>query len=239
MNFIKGGTVKNHSSRSLLRNLYFQPGTTKFLVTPSIEIAKKYFGGIYARASLTAISFIALIGTTTLGQTQAFLDNFNRATLTSGAPTTYSITVTAGDGGASINTGSFLELTNDASAATNADGIVYASGMTQDFSGTYNQMLHSNTCTIEWTFNYRYNRTTNPSGLAASNYGTAIILAISNGVFTGAGAGNGYAIVFGSSGTPDPIRLVKFAGGLTGTITNIISSGNNDISAVNNYVSVP
>jgi len=38
--------------------------------------------------------------------------------------------------------------------------------------------------------------------------------------------------------TPDPIRLVKFSGGLTGTITTIISSGNNDISAANNYVSV-
>ncbi len=230
--------MKRYYSLFLSRNLYFQPEAEKFLAATDIETAKKSIRGIYAWAGLVAIFLFAFIGTKAMGQTQVFFDNFNRANLTSGTPTTYSITVTAGDGGASINTGSFLELTNDASSATNGDGIVYVSGMTQDFLNTYNQTLHLNTYNIEWTFNYRYNRTTNPSGLAASNYGTAIILGISNGIFTGTGAGNGYAVVFGSSGTPDPIRLVKFAGGLTGTITNLISSGNNDISAVNNYVSV-
>jgi hypothetical protein len=230
--------MKRYHSRSLFRNISIQPQTAKYQPAPNNNTTKNFFGVICARISLTAIFLIMLICTKASGQTQAFLDNFNRAAFTSGAPTTYSLTITAGDGSASINAGSFLELTNDASAAANVDGIVYTAGITQDFTGTYNQVLHSNTSNIEWTFNFRYNRTTNPSGLAASNYGTAIILAISNGVFTGAGAGNGYAVVFGSSGTPDPIRLVKFAGGLTGTITNIISSGNNDISAVNNYASV-
>ena len=230
--------MKLYHSRSLLRNIFFQPQTIKDQPAPNIDNTKNSFGVICTRTGVTAMVLVALIGTKASGQTQVFSDNFNRVALTLGAPTTYSITVMAGDGGANINTGSFLELTNDASAAANVEGIVYASGLTQDFAGTYNQMLHSNTCIIEWTFNFRYNRTTNPSGLAASNYGTAIILANSNGVFAGAGAGNGYAVVFGSSGTPDPIRLVKFTGGLTGTITNIISSGNNDVSAVNNYVSV-
>ena len=173
-----------------------------------------------------------------LDRLKSFLDNFNRDSLTSGAPTKYSITVTAGDGGAFINAGSFLELSNDTSSAANKSGIVYVSGLTKDFSGTYNTILDSNHCNIEWLFNFRFNRKTNPSGLSAGSYGTAIILGISDSVFTGAGAGNGYAIVYGNSGTPDPIRLVRFSGGITGTITNIISSGINDIDTVNNYVSV-
>ena len=230
--------MKRYYSRSFYRNFYLQQPSTKYLLIQNICAGLKFIVGFFARVGLTTLFLFALIGTNALGQTQVFLDNFNRAILNSGTPTAYSITVTNGDGGAVINTGSFLELTNDASAATNADGIVFVSGMTQDFLSPYSQTLHSNSSTIEWTFNFRYNRTTNPSGLAASNYGTAIILAISNSVFAGTGAGNGYAVVFGSSGTPDPIRLVKFSGGLTGTVTNIISSGSNDISNVNNYVSV-
>jgi hypothetical protein len=187
---------------------------------------------------LDAIVLLLLHCPVILAQIQAYNDNFNRISLASSAPTTYSVTVTAGDGGAGIISSSYLELTNDASGTANGDGIIYVSGLTQDFLGTYNQTLHANTNTLEWTFNFRYNRASNPSGLAASNYGTAFILANSNNVFAGTGAGNGYAVVFGSAGTPDPIRLVKYSGGLNGTITNIISSGTNDISVVNNYVSV-
>ncbi|RPI01032.1 MAG: T9SS C-terminal target domain-containing protein, partial [Ignavibacteriae bacterium] len=189
-------------------------------------------------ALFASIGLITLTATHSFAQGQAFLDNFNRLTLTASAPTTYSTTITPGDGGASITSGTFLELTNDTSAAANADGIVYVAGLTQDFSSGYDQSLQSNNCIIEWTFNFRFNRSSNPSGLNSGSYGTAIILACSNGIFTGAEAGNGYAVVFGSSGTPDPIRLVRFSGGLSGSMINIISSGNNDISAVNNYASV-
>jgi hypothetical protein len=230
--------MKHHYSLFLLKILDLRPQVSNYYTTTLIDTAEKTFWGISARASQKVLVLIAFVATTMASQTQVFLDNFNRSTLTSETPTTYSTTVTAGDGGASINSSSFLELTDDATSNANLDGIVYTSGLTQDFLSPYNQTLHSNNFPIEWTFNFRYNRTTNPSGFAAGNYGTAIILAISNEIFIGSGAGNGYAVVFGSSGTPDPIRLVKFTGGVTGTLTNIISSGTNDISALNDFVSV-
>ena len=218
--------------------MHTRPQTAYYQMLTGFDAAEIKLQGIFTRGSLILLFLLTCYCTDVFAQTQVFSDNFNRISFTAGAPTTYSITVTAGDGGANINSSSFLELTNDGSAAANLDGIVYVTGSIQDFSNPYSQILHSNTCPVEWTFNFRYNRTSNPSGLAASNYGTAIILACSNEIFAGTGAGNGYAVVYGSSGTPDPIRLVKFTGGLNGTVTTIISSGNSDISAVNNYVSV-
>ena len=181
---------------------------------------------------------LASSGTLAVGQTQVFFDNFNRTALNTGSPTTYFVTVTGGNGGVDITSDSCLELTNDISADTNSNGVVYVSGLTQSFSSTYNQTLHADTAAVEWTFNFRFNRSSHPSGMSPGSYGTAIILASTNGIFIGANAGNGYAIVYGGSGTPNPIRLVKFSGGLTGTLTTIISSGVSDISAVNNYASV-
>lgn len=179
---------------------------------------------------------VVLLGARGGGQTAVFLDDFNRSSLTTGAPTTYATTVTAGDGGASIVSSSFLSLTNDATAAANGNGITYVSGLTTDFAAPYNTTLSANGGVVEWTFNFRYNRTTNPAGFTAGNYGTAIILAASSASFHN--AGNGYAIAYGNASTPDPIRLVRFTGGLTGTVTTIISSGTDDIAAVNNFVSV-
>ena len=51
--------------------------------------------------------------------TTLFTDDFNRVSLTTGAPTTYLTSVTAGDGGASLVSSQFLRLTNDATAAAN------------------------------------------------------------------------------------------------------------------------
>lgn len=188
------------------------------------------------RNILFAAACLALIGTGGWGQTQVFLDDFGRSSLITGAPTNYSTTVTAGDGGASTVSNSFLSLTNDATAAANANGITYVSGLTSDFLPPFSTTLSANPGVVEWTFNFRYNRTTNPAGFTAGNYGTAIILASSSASFHD--AGNGYAIAYGNASTPDPIRLVRFTGGLTGTVTTIISSGTDDIAAVNNFVSV-
>ena len=240
-NFIKRASIVQFHSLPYLGDFFHRLYIRQFRMITNINATKNSLFEKILRALVrggqTATFLFTIMNTTAWGQSQAFLDNFNRLTLISEAPTTYSITVTTGDGGAFINSNSYLELTNDNSGTDNINGIVYVSGLTQDFSGT-NQMLHSNTQIIEWTFNFRYNRASNPSGLSAGSYGTAIILGSSNGIFTGTDAGNGYAVVYGNSGTSDPIHLVRFSGGLTGTITNIISSGTNDIVNVNNYVSV-
>ncbi|MBI2967494.1 MAG: T9SS type A sorting domain-containing protein [Bacteroidetes bacterium] len=169
------------------------------------------------------------------GQTVVFIDDFNRASVSPGGTPSMTYTTTSpssGCGASSINSSSFLELTNCATA-----GRVFVTGTLSTFSCPFSGTLSSNPGLITWTFNFRYNRTTNPSGFGSTSYGVAIALAASSSDLMTA---NGYAIAYGNSSTPDPIRLVKFASGLDldGNITNIISSGASDISAVNNYVSI-
>jgi hypothetical protein len=185
---------------------------------------------------LILFCFSSVSSTYLLAQIIVFQDNFNRASLTTGSPTTYSTNITAGDGGASIFGSLFLELTNDATIALNANGRVYVTGLISSFTAPYNTTLNLNPGLITWTFNFRYNRTTNPSGFDLGNYGLAVILCSDVADLTIA---NGYALVYGQTGTIDPIKLVSFANGLDGNanLTDIISSGINDISAVNNYVS--
>ncbi|MBL8010161.1 MAG: hypothetical protein JNJ64_06100, partial [Flavobacteriales bacterium] len=98
----------------------------------------------------------------------------------------------------------------------------------QNTPGTYNTTLTNNTCTMTWAFNMRQSRT-DPSGFAAGNYGVAVVLAGTNSDLT---QGNGYAVVLGNSGATDPLRLVRYTGGLdtNANIQNILSAsdfGNN------------
>jgi|GEM_PF-1694287 len=172
------------------------------------------------------------------GTTTVFSDDFNRASFSpGGTPSmTYTTTVTAGDGGASINSSTFLELTNDASGTANASGIVYTTGPLSTYSSPFTGILSSNAGLVTWTFNLRFNRASsnNPANPASGAYGEAIVLAGSSSTLT---SGTGYAIVYGNSLTPDPIRLVSYSAGV-GTNTNIISSGVSDIANTNNYASV-
>lgn len=184
------------------------------------------------------VAAVAFISAVAKGQTTVFSDNFNRASLTTGAPTTYTTTVTAGDGGASINGSSFLEITNDSSGTANANGITYISGQISSFSSPFSSTsLASNSGVITWTFNLRFNRASsnNPAQVASGAYGVAVVLAGTNSSLA---AGSGYAIYYGNSGTPDPIRLATYSGGVAGTVTNVITSGASDITNTNNYASV-
>ncbi|MBB6052168.1 hypothetical protein [Armatimonas rosea] len=185
--------------------------------------------------SLLALLLIAFCRYDALAQV-LFRDDFNRAALTVGAPTTYTTTVTSGDGDASIVGGSFLQLTNDGTAAANASGRVWVAGQTMSFSG-FSPTLSSNAGALSWSFNARYNRTTNPGGFDANLYSMAVILGATSSDLTTA---NGYAIAYGNAGAPDPIRLVRFTGGLDAdaNLTTLISSGASDLAAVNDYFSV-
>lgn len=114
------------------------------------------------------------------------------------------------DWGARIDN-NILELTNTASDAANANGWVYANtGLAS--TGNFNTTLSNSAGLVTWTFNMRQFRT-NPAGFNDTNsYGAAFVIGSTS--TTVASEGDGYAIVLGNSGTPDPIRFVSFTGGI-------------------------
>ena len=162
--------------------------------------------------------------------TPFYADTFNRATL-AGGPFAYTTTVTAGDGGASVILNDLLQLTNDASGTIQASGSVYVTTPTSAF-GPFSQNLHANSGPLSWVFNMQQIRP-NPSGFASGNYGAAFILGATSSTIPTA---NGYAVLVGNSGAPDPIRLVRFTGGLNGTTVVIAQDGAQDAGF--NYWSV-
>jgi trimeric autotransporter adhesin len=149
-----------------------------------------------------------------------FVGNGGTLSAPSGYNNTWKTTVTAGDGGAQIN-GSQLVLTNDRGTDDNDRGRVFVSRSTSDFQSPYRSTLSSNIDTVSWTFNMRQIRA-NPGGFNANGYGVAFVLGASSDNFLTA---NGYAVIVGSNVNPEPVRLVRFAGGLdlNANFTNIVS----------------
>jgi len=145
-----------------------------------------------------------------------FSDNFSvsqgSSFTTSGVIGTspWSVSRSGDDYGARIDNG-ILELTNDASAAANPAGWVFASINTTSFGSPYNPTLSSNADVVTWTLNMRQIRT-NPSGFNPTLYGVAFVIgSTSTNIAT---AGDGYALVLGDSTAGDAIRFVSFTGGL-------------------------
>ena len=150
------------------------------------------------------------------------LDNFNRAnsntigtTPTSPTSLTWTETETVSGTGAVILSN---QLKMSSSTAGREFAYVNLSGLSN-----YPVTLSTATGLMTWAFNMKHTRPT-PSGFAGTNYGIAFVLAKSNTDLT---TGTGYAVVHGNSGTPDPIRLIKFSGGLTSNtgLTDIVSGG--------------
>jgi len=180
---------------------------------------------------LLVLGMSALKGFT---QTTVFSDDFNRATLSPGGvpANTYTSTLASN---VTATLGTFLRVGSGTAAPPN--GVSYISGSNSLFSGPFNTVLSANTGAVTWTFNFRWNRASsnNPATPASGAYSSVIVLAGSSATLT---SGTGYAIVYDSVGTPDPIRLVSYSGGITGTLTNICSSGVNDLAFTNNFASV-
>jgi trimeric autotransporter adhesin len=189
------------------------------------------FRGFIKRLSFFTIAayFVMITSTSAWGQTIVFQDDFSTNTsityTTAGAinGSAFNVTRSGTDWGARRNTSpAQMELTNDASAAGNANGWVFASTATGSFSSPYNTTLSSNPGQVTWTFNMRQIRT-DPAGFnTTSSYGLAFILGTTS--TTASNNGNGYAVVLGGGSATDPIRLVRFTIGLQGTINDIISS---------------
>ncbi len=167
---------------------------------------------------LPVLAAASLATVASFGQTTVFSDNFDRATLAGG---TYTYTTTAGgDGGASVAS-NILVLTNDSSGTANTAGRTYVTVPLASFSAPFASTLSANAGVVTWSFNMRTSRTS-MSGFDNTNYGIAFVLAGTSSDFT---AGNGYAIAIGNGSTPDPLRLVRYTGGVdaNANLTNIIT----------------
>ena len=177
---------------------------------------------------LVSLALAAMSVTSVAHGVTVFSDNFNTSTGSGfdtdgaiGNSTVWSLTRSGTDFGASISNG-VLTITNDATTANNASGWGFVSTATSNFLSPFSSTLSSFDGAVDWSFNMQQIRS-DPAGFGSGSYGVAFVLGSTS---TNVNAsGNGYAVVLGNGGSTDPVRLVKFTGGLSGTLTDIISAG--------------
>ena len=151
-----------------------------------------------------------------------FVDNFTRASVSPGGVPSIAYTSTVTNlGNIGIGTGIFLRMRSDATLTT---GRLYTmSTYTLVGNPNFYSQLNLNPTIVNWSVNVRNNYNAILDGFDSGLFGQAVILA-SNGsdVLTN---GNGYALVYGGSGTRQ-WRLVSFTGGLqaNANITTILST---------------
>jgi hypothetical protein len=194
-------------------------------------------GAHFALGRVLAVLLVAVGCPPASGQTTVFSDNFNRASLTGGAPASYTTTVTAGDGGASIVGSSYLQLTNSATGGNGA-GRVFVTAPTSAYGGGYNTTLSANAATsIDWTFNMRYAPQSQGGGFNSGKPGLAFVLGATGSDLTTA---NGYAVTIGHNGQSDRIQFERFANGIVSdaSLTAVVAAGTANLSGVTNYASV-
>jgi hypothetical protein len=197
-----------------------------------------------AMKKLTAAGMlVALLGAgAARGQTIVYSDDFSvsqgASYTTSGAIGTspWSVARSGDDWGARID-GGVMTLNNDATAAAQANGWVYAHRQLSD-SGPFNTIFSSSVGTMTWSFNMQQART-NPAGFSPGSYGVAYVIGTSSTLV--ATQGSGYAVVLGNTGTPDPVRFVSFTGGLSSlgaAATSLISAAGDLSNPTNSHMSI-
>jgi uncharacterized protein YjdB len=101
------------------------------------------------------------------------------------------------------------------------DGHAQTTAPLSGYSAPFNTTLSANLGLVTWTFNMR--TTDTGTGLATNQNNAAVIIAATSPAVDA--AGSGYAVTFDPSvGNGRGVRLVRYTGGLTGTVTTIISS---------------
>ena len=95
----------------------------------------------------------------------------------------------------------------------------------------YETVLDDGGSTYEWLFNMKQTRPS-PSGFGSNTYVAAVILGSDANDFQNSGA-DGYAVIIGNGGSPDPVKLVRFTGGLTSNsnVTDVAVSSETDADA--------
>jgi hypothetical protein len=146
--------------------------------------------------------------------------------------------VTAGDGGAGIAAGSFLQLTNDATASPNGAGRVFVTAPTASYGPGYNATLSANAVNaIEWTVNLRYAPQGQAGGFANGKPSLAVVLGATGPDLTTA---SGYALAIGHNGQSDRIQLDRFTGGLVAdaNLTTVVAASTANLAGASDYASV-
>ena len=151
-----------------------------------------------------------------------FVDDFTRAPVSPGGVPSIAYTSTVTNlGSIGIGAGTFLRMRSDTGSTV---GRLYTmSTYTLVGNPNFYSQLNLNPTIVNWSVNVRNNYSTILDGFDSGLFGQAVILA-SNGsnVLTN---GNGYALVYGGSGTRQ-WRLVSFTGGLqaNANVTTILST---------------
>jgi len=115
---------------------------------------------------------------------------------------------------------------------TTNNGYASATAPLSGYSAPFNTTLSLNTQLLTWTFNMQTGATA--TGFGAGQHEAAVVMAATSANIRS--AGNGYAVIFNPS-IPGGLQLVRYAGGLTGAITPMISTGS-ALTSSTNYASV-
>lgn len=194
------------------------------------------------RPLLQLLTAGAILSQSASSQTIVYSDNFatsqGSSYTTSGniGSSSWGVSRSGDDWGARIDAG-VLTLNNDISALPNANGWVY-SYQPLSSTGAFNTSFSSSAGLMTWTFNMQQIRPA-PAGFSSGSYGVAYVIGSSSTLV--ATQGNGYAVVLGNTGSPDPVRFVSFTGGLNtlGTSnTGLIVSSAPLANPTNSYMSI-
>lgn len=177
-------------------------------------------GATTANVALSANSFTTL---------SALFDNFNRTdnttvgTPSSGGATAWTETEIGGETFRARIESNMLRL-HGCSTTTGTSGGTTNEQVAFDVSSKYPTTFSSTNTTLQWSFNMKSTRAT-PSGFGTNTYATAVILGSDDANFRSANA-DGYAVIIGNSGSPDPVKLVSFTGGLSSNanVTDVVAS---------------
>jgi trimeric autotransporter adhesin len=115
---------------------------------------------------------------------------------------------------------------------TTNNGYAYTTAPLAGYASPFNATLSSNLELITWTFNMRTSAPATGFGPGQNN--AAVILTATDPNVRS--AGDGYAVIFNPA-TSIGMRFIKYTGGLTGTVTPLISSGL-VLGAATDYVSI-
>ncbi|MFW5663469.1 MAG: Ig-like domain-containing protein [bacterium] len=193
--------------------------------------------------SLMGLLLFMTFWVTSSAQTNIYSSDFNDSqgeefstTGTIGS-SSWAVNRSGDDWGARIHN-NILEHTNTASSASNEAGWIFTHLDAEEFEAPFSPILGTNPQPVSWYFNMRQIRS-NPAGFSSNSYGVAFVLGADNTDV--ADSGSGYAILLGNSGTPDPVRLVKFSGGIQslGTTTESLITASDILEdPTNNYMSI-